>query len=133
MTDTSQTASKTVLVVDDDPDFLAQTRLQLEGAGYQVATAESRQQAEEALDAARPDAAVIDLMMEDSDAGFTLAYRIKKLDPAIPVIMVTAVTHETGFEFDAATDEERAWVKADAVLDKPVRVEQLIGEIERTR
>jgi len=125
--------SKTVLVVDDDLDFLAQTQMQLEAAGYRVTTAESRQQAEDALAAARPDAAIIDLMMEESDAGFTLAYRIKKLDPAIPVIMVTAVTRETGLEFDAATDEERAWVKADVILDKPIRVEQLVREIEKAR
>jgi len=133
MPDPKQTASKTVLVVDDDLDFLAQTSAQLEALGYRVVTAESLAQAEEALAAGRPDAAVIDLMMEETDAGFTLAYRIKKLDPAIPVVMVTAVTSETGLGFDAATDEERAWIKADAILDKPVRIEQLVSEIERAR
>ena len=124
---------KTVLVVDDDLDFLAQTSAQLEALGYRVVTAESLAQAEEVLAAGRPDAAVIDLMMEETDAGFTLAYRIKKLDPAIPVVMVTAVTSETGLGFDAATGEERAWIKADAILDKPIRIEQLVREIERAR
>ena len=43
----------------------------------------------------------------------------------MPVILVTAVASETGLDFDAATAEERGWIKADAVLDKPVRFEQL--------
>lgn len=40
--------------------------------------------------------------------------------------MVTGVTGETGIEFDAATNEERAWIKADELLAKPVRPEQLL-------
>lgn len=122
---------KTVLVVDDDRDFLTQTQVQLEAAGYQVVAAESLKQADEALAAGRPDAAIIDLMMEETDAGFVLAHRIKRLDPAIPVIMVTAVTSETGLQFDTVADDARSWIKADVILDKPVRFEQLTRELER--
>jgi CheY-like chemotaxis protein len=60
-----------------------------------------------------------------------LCYHIKRKDPGIPVVLLTAVTHQTGLEFDAVTDEERSWVKADAMLAKPVRFEQLEREIER--
>jgi CheY-like chemotaxis protein len=60
-----------------------------------------------------------------------LCYRIKKQDPTIPVIMVTSVTSETGLDFDATTKEERSWIKADALLDKPVRFEQLQREMNR--
>ena len=74
----------------------------------------------------RPDLAIVDLMMEYKDSGFALCYHIKKKDPSIPVILVTAVTSETGLEFDAATEEERSWVKADAMLAKPLRFEQLL-------
>jgi CheY-like chemotaxis protein len=75
--------------------------------------------------------AVIDLMMEEMDAGFTLCREIKKTYPGCPVVICTGVANETGMAFDAATEEERAWVKADALLDKPVRFEQLQREIER--
>ncbi len=34
-------------------------------------------------------------------------------------------------DFDAATDEERSWIKADAMLAKPIRFEQLKREIDR--
>jgi CheY-like chemotaxis protein len=122
---------RTILVVDDDPDFLFQMEAMLKKAGHRVVTADGQKTAEEILKTLRPDLAVVDLMMEHADGGFALSYHIKKKDPSIPVILVTAVVSETGIEFDAATDEERSWVKADAFLSKPVRYEQLDREMRR--
>jgi CheY-like chemotaxis protein len=120
-----------ILLVDDDKDFLFQLRAQFEAAGYEVLVAHDGKKAVEILAATRPDVAVLDLMMEKADMGFTLCYKIKKKDPTIPVIMVTSVTRETGIDFDATTKEERSWIKADALLDKPVRFEQLQQTIAR--
>jgi hypothetical protein len=47
------------------------------------------------------------------------------------VILVTGVAAETGIPFSAATREERIWIKADALLPKPIRFEQLQPEVER--
>ena len=121
----------TILVVDDDVDFLAQQRLLLASAGFEVVTAESEKQAEEVLERLRPDVAVLDLMMEHTDGGFALCYHIKKRDPGIGVILVTGVASETSLTFDAATDEERSWIKADVLLPKPIRQEQLLRAIAR--
>lgn len=130
---TSETAKQTatVLVVDDDADFLLQQKLWLEQAGYTVVTAETVAAAERTVATQAIDVCVVDLMMEDHDSGFTLCYHIKRAKPEMPVIMVTGVQGETGIEFDASTKEERAWVKADVLLTKPVRLEQLTAEIER--
>lgn len=125
------TTPKTVLVVDDDEDYRFQQKVQLEAAGFKVIEADSKATAEALLENDKPDIAVVDLMMEEMDAGFTLCYHIKKKNPSIPVILVTAVTHETGLEFDATTKEERSWVKADAMLAKPIRFDQLRREIDR--
>lgn len=122
---------KTVLMVDDDADFRFQQRAQLEAAGYNVLEANSYARALQVLSEGRPDIALVDLMMEQVDAGFSLCYRIKKTDPTIPIVMITSVASETGLEFDASTDEERSWVKADALLTKPVRFEQLQREMNR--
>lgn len=124
-------ADKTVLLVDDDVDFLDQQTTLLRAAGYTVITAPSQAKAEEALKTARVDLAIVDLMLENMDGGFALCYHIKKIDPAIPVILVSAVTSETGMDFDAATAEERSWVKADAFLVKPLRFEQLVAQMDR--
>ena len=70
-------------------------------------------------------------MMEDPDAGFMLCHHIRKKDPSIPVILVTSVNSETGLDFDMATDEERVWIQADALLSKPIRFEQFKREIDR--
>ena len=75
--------------------------------------------------------AIVDLMMENFDDGFRLCYKIKKADKNIPVILVTGVAGETGMDFDASTNEERSWIKADVVLDKPIRFEQLKREMDR--
>jgi CheY-like chemotaxis protein len=117
-------------VVDDDVDLVAQMEVQLKASGYEVLPAYGQAEAEGVLARERVDLAVVDLMMEHADAGFALCHHIKKKDPAIPVIVVTAVLSETGLEFDAATAEERSWVKADAVLAKPVRYSQLHRKVE---
>jgi len=122
---------KTILIVDDDIDLLEQIKLQLLPLGYNVLTAESQAQAEQLLENHQPDLALVDLMMEHTDGGFALCHHIKKKFPNTPVIIVTAVASETGLDFDAATDEERSWVKADALLAKPVRFEQLKKHVEQ--
>ena len=122
---------KTVLLVDNDLDGLAKCKVQLEQAGYAVKTAESRREAEDVMKAGKPDLVITELMLEHADAGFTLCHHVKQLDATLPVIVVTAVAAKTGLEFDAATAEERSWIKADAMLAKPVRFEQLQHLMER--
>jgi DNA-binding response OmpR family regulator len=123
--------AQTILVVDDDPDFQTQMRMQLELTGFEVVTVETAKAAREYMEKQRPGLVLVDLMLEEPDAGFTLCYHIKKQDAALPVILMTAVRSATGMSFDAETSEEQAWIKADCVLTKPVRFEQLEREIQR--
>ena len=124
-------AKTKILLVDDDEDFLFQHRIQLENAGFEVATATTRAMAEAAIATFTPDLAILDLMMEQHDDGFILSHHLKRARPGLPVILVTAVTSETGLVFDPSSPAERAWVGADAVLAKPIRFEQLKKEIDR--
>lgn len=124
-------AKTKILLVDDDEDFLFQHRVQLENAGYEVTTASTRAAAEALLASYTPDLAILDLMMEQHDDGFVLSHHLKRAVPGLPVILVTAVTAETGLVFDPSSPSERAWVGADAVLAKPIRFEQLKREIDR--
>jgi DNA-binding NtrC family response regulator len=122
---------KSILAVDDDSDILLQTKVNLEAAGYEVSTAESAKEAEALLQSYKPDLAVLDLMMETQDSGFILSYKIKKIDPSIPVIIVTAVTSQTGIAFDLTGSGESSWIMADAIIEKPIRYEQLLSEVKR--
>jgi CheY-like chemotaxis protein len=122
---------KTVLVVDDDADILEQMKMILGNAGFNVDTCESRREAEEYIAGSRPDISIVDLMMETSDAGFVLCHHLKKKYPGLPLIVFTSTSAETGIEFDTVTAEERSWIKADVLMHKPARPEQILREVNR--
>ena len=123
--------SKRILVADDDPDVIEQLALTLESNGYSVVAAGSQEEGEEALMAGRPDLAIIDLMMEHQDSGFVLCHELKRLFPDVPVIILTAVKAATGMSFVPESQEEQSWVRAESILDKPVRPERLMAEVRR--
>ncbi len=119
----------TVLIADDDPDYLFQIVMALKKAGYKVDGVTSQKEAEAYLKAHKPDIAVLDLMMENDDSGFILCYKLKKKYPNVPVIIVTAVARETGITFGLDTRHDREWIKADSYIEKGVRPEQIDREI----
>jgi CheY-like chemotaxis protein len=119
----------TILVADDDPDYLFQTVFHLERAGYRTMAVESQAEAESVIARYKPSLAIFDLMMENDDSGFILCYKIKKKYPDVPVILATAVSHETGMSFSIDSEHERAWIRADRYLEKGIRPEQLDQEI----
>ena len=123
--------NKTILIVDDDMDYLLQTRIKVEQFGFKVITAESQKEAEKIIEVTHPDLAIFDLMMENDDSGFILCYKLKRKYPEVPIIIATGVTAETGMLFDITGDDERKWIKADLFLDKGIRADQLQREINR--
>ena len=124
-----QKFTRTILLVDDDEDYLFQTKLNIEQFGFRVITAESQMEAENLLNTLKPDLAIFDLMMENEDSGFILSYKLKKKFPDVPVIIATAVTAETGISFGVGTEEDRKWIKADLYIEKGIRADQLNREI----
>jgi len=123
---------KKILLVDDDTDLLEQTKIQIENNGYTVVTAENGEEGWKIYKTEKPDAALIDLMMEEYDSGFILSYKIKKDKPGknIPVIILTSATFNTGFKFGTSTDEEREWIKCDEIMNKPVVIEELVEKLD---
>jgi CheY-like chemotaxis protein len=120
-----------ILIVDDDTDYLFQTRLKIEKAGYDTVTAESQKEAEEIIGKTKPALAILDLMMENEDSGFILCYKLKKKYPDVPIIIATAVAAETGISFDVSDENNRKWIKADTFLEKGIRTDVLLAEIEK--
>lgn len=120
-----------VMVVDDDPDFLEQHRIVLESQGFTVVTAERSDEALEMADREIPDAFVLDMMMERNDSGARLARALRR-DPRFrraPVIMLTSVVKDMGFDFHRNPDEVLDWMKADAWFDKPAPFAELAAFI----
>jgi two-component system alkaline phosphatase synthesis response regulator PhoP len=123
---------KSIMLVDDDQDFLEQNRALLEARGYRVACFSDPGEALANLRRERPELVVTDLMMKNLDSGFSLARAIKsEAGPSpIPVILVTAVASQRGFDFNPRTREELAAMNADAFFDKPVAPAALIAKVE---
>jgi two-component system alkaline phosphatase synthesis response regulator PhoP len=119
----------TILIADDDPDYLFQTVFALGKAGYRTMAAESQAEAESVIAKFRPDLAIFDLMMENDDSGFILCYKLKRKYPEVPVILATAVSHETGLTFSIDSEQEKSWIRADRYLEKGIRPEQLDQEV----
>jgi len=125
------TEQRTVLIVDDDPDVIDQLTVMLAAENCRVVAAGGKEEAEEVLMTVRPDLAILDLMMEQMDSGFVLAHHIKTLYPKTPILLLTGVTSATGMSFSVEDAEARSWLKAERILDKPVRPEQLRAEVRR--
>jgi two-component system, OmpR family, response regulator len=119
----------TILIADDDPDYLFQTVFNLEREGYKTMAVESQLEAEAVIAKFKPSLAIFDLMMESDDSGFILCYKLKKKYPDVPVILATAVSHETGLSFSVDSEQEKSWIRADIYLEKGIRAEQLDQEI----
>lgn len=122
---------QTILIVDDDMDYLFQLRLKVERFGFEVITAESQREGEKIIEDFKPDLAIFDLMMETQDSGFVLAYKSKQKYPDVPVIIASAVTSETGMIFNIESESDRHWIKADLYLEKGIRGDQLHREINK--
>ena len=121
--------AKKIIIVDEDLDFLENTKVYLEKLGFEVLTTDTQKEAEEILSKVKPDLAIFELMLENEDSGFILCYKLRKLYPDVPIIIATAVSAETGIFFSLETEEEKKWIKADLYLEKEVTPEQLHKEI----
>ncbi len=116
---------KNILLTDCDCQFVKPTVAALTADGYNVMIADSAKAADELIAQNDFDLAIVCLELEYADSGFTLAYHIKKKNANTPVIMVS------GVEFDSMTDEEQNWTKADTILVKPVRYEQIKAQMQK--
>ena len=125
-------ADKKILLVDDDLDLLEQNKILLESKGFRVVTAEGSKKGWEVFKQELPDAAIVDLIMEEHDSGFILSYKIKKDEHGknIPVFILTSATYITGFKFGASTEEEKEWIKCDGILNKPIMIDDLVNKLE---
>jgi CheY-like chemotaxis protein len=121
-------ARKTVLLVDDDPDLLEQSRRIVERE-FNVDLANSGEEALEKLGKKNYDCIVMDVMMQNLSDGLDTAKKIKSnvATRTIPVIMLTSVNEH----FDYRTQIDENFYPNDRWLDKPVKADVLLEEIKK--
>jgi CheY-like chemotaxis protein len=109
-----------VLLIDDDPDVIQ---------AHRVSEARSGQEGWEALLRATPDAIVLDVMMEEFTAGFTLAQDIRVKYPRLPIIMLTGVTAHMSQAWKFSQEGDGHWLPVHAFLEKPVNPDTLTSAV----
>jgi two-component system response regulator MprA len=110
-----------VLVVDDDRAVRESLRRSLEFNGYAVSLAADGAEALAALDAAPPDAVVMDVMMPRMD-GLEATRRLREAGNRVPVLVLTAR--------DAVGDRvEGLDAGADDYLTKPFALAELLARL----
>ncbi len=112
-----------ILCVDDDQDILASLRLVLESAGYLVATASSGAEGRAAVAAERPDLLLVDLMMEEVDAGLRLLTGLREQGVTTPAFFLSSA----GDYLHEMADVGR--LGADGVFQKPLAPDVLLSVI----
>ena len=117
-------ASRSVLLVDDDSDFVEMNRILLEQNGYRVRVAYSGRQCLSAVAAERPDVIILDMVMENRDDGFDVSRELRNSEhtKGIPLIMITSVNDRIPFHLEP----DRTWLPVDALLEKPVEPQLLL-------
>ena len=120
-----------VMVVDDDLDFLEICRHVLEVGGYRVVCVADPDEAFRQMAAEKPDLVISDLMMKTLDAGFLFVKQLR--DDAhfrtLPVIIITGVASQRGYDFEPRTAEDLAALRVDAFLSKPATPEKLLAKV----
>ena len=99
--ETGSTQKKTILTIDDDPDIRAALRIVLEAEGFSVGEAGSGEEGLKIAERIKPDAVIIDLMMENVDSGSMVAEKLKDTGYQGPVYMLSAAGDTVRYNIDA--------------------------------
>ena len=92
---------KTVLIIDDDPDIRKATRIVLESAGFVVGEASTGQEGLKTAQKIKPDAILLDLMMETVDAGSKVSTQLKEAGFTAPIYLLSSVGDAVRYNIDA--------------------------------
>jgi DNA-binding response OmpR family regulator len=122
--------NRKILIIDDDIDLVEALRMTLENAGFEVIDAQDGKKGVEKVRKENPDLVILDVMMGSQDEGFFVAYELKNSSDFadLPIIMLTAVGQETGFNFDKNRDED--FLPVNDFIEKPVSPEKLIEVVK---
>lgn len=123
--------AKTILMIDDDPEFVDATSNLLDAKGYEVISAPNGKDGLEKAQKNKPDLILLDVMMTTKSEGFDVAREMHKVESLknTPVIMITGVRKEMNLPFVFEPDE--TWLPVEHVLEKPVKPDVLLEAVSK--
>ncbi|MEW7999364.1 MAG: response regulator [Candidatus Thiodiazotropha endolucinida] len=117
--------TKTILIVDDEPNIVLSVEYLMKREGYQVMTASDGQVAIDMIADTRPDLLILDVMMPRKN-GFEVCREIRA-DPALsglPILMLSAKGRE-------AEIKKGISLGADAYITKPFSTHDLVDKVNQ--
>jgi DNA-binding response OmpR family regulator len=115
-----QDGKYTILCIDDDPDILETLKVVLEANDYTVAQAPCAEDGLKVYKEIKPDLVIVDLMMEEIDAGTNFVKEVKALGSDVPIYMLSSM----GDTLNMSTDYSALGLSG--VLQKPVTPDALL-------
>ncbi len=119
-----QDGKHVVLCIDDDPDILSFLRIVLEAEGYIVADAPSAEEGLRVYGEVDPDCLIVDLMMEEVDAGTSFVKDMKARGNSAPIFMLSSA----GDNLSMSTDTSSLGLSG--VFHKPLSKDRLLGVLK---
>lgn len=111
-----------ILVVEDEPNLRVALQKTLEFEGYLVITANNGLEALEKFSSDQVDLIISDIMMPLLD-GYDFIYQIRKVNQAIPILLLTAL--------ETINDKEKAFnLGSDDYLVKPLVMKELLLRVK---
>jgi DNA-binding response OmpR family regulator len=89
-----------VLYVEDDADYQDMVREILEAADFEMVAASSAEEGIRAWDREKPDLVIVDLMMEEVDAGTSLITDLRARGCDVPIYMLSSVGDDLAMSMD---------------------------------
>ena len=123
-------ATRTVLVVDDDEDFVAAIGALLDSSGYRVSSALNGRDGLRLARELLPDLILLDIIMNEPREGLRVLQEVRATPELCrtPVIVISSL-YSDDLEFRVSPDA--GWLPADLFLAKPVDPARLLQEIQR--
>jgi CheY-like chemotaxis protein len=128
----SKRVKKKILIIDDDQDYCRSVQALLQGEGYEVCCAHTGSQGLEMAISIKPDLIVLDVMMENTWAGYEISQTLKfrsgyESVRRVPIVMVSAIEEHPSERFARSGDP--TMVDPDIYLTKPIEVKGFIQTV----
>ena len=117
-----------ILIVEDDRDFVDALTAVLSNQSYAIEIAHTREKAMEKVAEKKPNLILLDIMLDHVDDGFTICRELKA-DPDywdIPIIAMSAISRDAGI--DPGIGDH---FKVNDFMAKPVKARELMEKIEQ--
>ena len=123
-----------ILIVDDNPNTVAEVSAILSDAGHQIAARHETADLASVVRETGPDLIILDNHFPEDDHAGIKAARALSADPQlcqVPILMLTGLNRSSGLPFRISeADISEDFLPIDGFIDKPVQAEALLEKVE---